>query len=286
MSISTSPASNFSLRAIDAARENPAAAALIGAGLFYMLFGAGPLRLGAAAAKGGARLAGDAASSVTTGTGRTLSAGYSALAAGASAGSSAVANAAQGLVNSGAGIAQSASGLARDLSGAAAQNFSGVAQNVSGVAQNLSGVAQDARTNAQQTSAGAMDRTSTFLTEQTDRFGRTGRETVSSLQSTVSDVWERQPLALGIVGALIGAGFAAAVPTSDAEQEWFAGPMAALKARAGSLVSEQVDKASALVGTLSEEASKQGLTLEAGKQIVDELKGRVGEVAKAARTPT
>ena len=46
------------------------------------------------------------------------------------------------------------------------------------------------------------------------------KETIAKVQSSVSDLLERQPLALGAIGVAVGVAVAGAFTTSDLENEW------------------------------------------------------------------
>jgi hypothetical protein len=89
----------------------------------------------------------------------------------------------------------------------------------------------------------------TYARESLDKLGGAlpRKETLAQAQSSVSDLFERQPLVLGAIGLAIGAAVAGAFSTSDVENEWLGelsdGVKADLNARAAA-VSESVGEAS------------------------------------------
>lgn len=114
----------------------------------------------------------------------------------------------------------------------------------------------------------------------------TGVEMFDTLRSNLNDVFRAQPLALGAIGLAIGAGIAAALPSTDAEAAYFGEASDAVKAKAAEFASEQTDRATkvagAVVGAVSEEAQRQGLTVEAAKSAAGDISSKIGRVANAA----
>jgi hypothetical protein len=81
-----------------------------------------------------------------------------------------------------------------------------------------------------------------------DRIGRAlpSKDTFVQAQSSLADLFERQPLVLGAVGLAIGASVAGAVAKSDLEDEWVGELSDSVKADLGaraSAVSERVGEA-------------------------------------------
>jgi hypothetical protein len=114
----------------------------------------------------------------------------------------------------------------------------------------------------------------------------TGAEIFDTFRSNLSDVFERQPLALGAIGLAIGAGIAAALPASDVEAEYFGEASDNIKAKAVDFASEQADRmtdvAGSVIDAVSDEARKQGLTLDGAKSAAADISAKVGRVAEAA----
>jgi hypothetical protein len=93
-------------------------------------------------------------------------------------------------------------------------------------------------------------------------------------------------LALGAVGLAIGAGIAAALPPSEVEAAYLGETSDTAKAKAAELVAEQTDRAAkvaeGVMGAVTEEARKQGLTIEGAKSAAGEISAKVGRVVDAA----
>ncbi len=106
-------------------------------------------------------------------------------------------------------------------------------------------------------------------------------------RNNLAELFRVQPLALGAVGLAIGAGIAAALPTTGIEDEYLGEASDTLKSKAGGLAGQQFDQASGLVTTTVEaatsEANKQGLTMEDAKAGLRDFSNRAGRVIEAAR---
>ncbi len=98
-----------------------------------------------------------------------------------------------------------------------------------------------------------------------------GVEMFETARSNLTELFKAQPLALGAVGLAIGAGIAAALPPSEVEAAFAA---------------EQTDRATkvaeGVMGAVTEEARKQGLTIEGAKSAAGEISAKVGRVGDAA----
>jgi hypothetical protein len=108
----------------------------------------------------------------------------------------------------------------------------------------------------------------------------------STARENLSELFRAQPLALGAVGLAIGAGIAAALPATDLEAEYFGEASDNFKQQAGDFASEQVSRATEVaeevVTAVSDEARKQGLTVEAAKSAIADVPGKLGRVIDAA----
>jgi hypothetical protein len=109
---------------------------------------------------------------------------------------------------------------------------------------------------------------------------------METARDRLGNLFEAQPLALGAIGLAIGAGIAAALPTTAIEESYLGETSAAVKNRASDIVGRQVEKAATLAsdaaGAAAEEAQRQALTVENAKAAIEDLSGRVGRVATAA----
>jgi hypothetical protein len=105
-------------------------------------------------------------------------------------------------------------------------------------------------------------------------------------RDNLSELFRAQPLALGAIGLAIGAGIAAALPATDVEAEYLGEASDNLKEQAVDFASEQITRAATVatdVATaVSDEARKQGLTVDAAKSAVADIPGKLGRVVDAA----
>ena len=114
-----------------------------------------------------------------------------------------------------------------------------------------------------------------------------GAEIFDTARSNLSNVFKAQPLALGAIGIAIGAGIAATLPATGLETDHFGETSDSVKAKAAEFVVEQTDRVTAVaenvVGAVTEEARKQGLTLEGAKSAAGDISAKVGRVVDAGR---
>jgi hypothetical protein len=87
----------------------------------------------------------------------------------------------------------------------------------------------------------------------------------------LTDTFQRQPFALGAIGAMLGAAVAASLPLTEME--------ATRLGRAGKAVKERAGRA---MDAAADEARKQGLTTEGIKSAADETTTKLGRVVDAA----
>lgn len=135
-------------------------------------------------------------------------------------------------------------------------------------------------------SAETMQRRGTETWETVSRAGRDQMQTLSEYGSSaaekgsgqlrefgdgLTDMFERQPFALGVIGAVIGAGIAAALPLSETEATRLGDAAEAIKERAGKAMDAAAD-----------EARSQGLTTEGIKSAAGETTAKLGRVVDAA----
>ena len=104
-----------------------------------------------------------------------------------------------------------------------------------------------------------------------------GRETFTKVQSSLTDVFERQPLVLGVVGLAIGGAIAGAFRTSDFENE-----------SVGELSDDVKADLSRRAGAVSQSLSEASDTLKAelgdmGAEAVDRVKQTGMDAAEAVR---
>ena len=111
-------------------------------------------------------------------------------------------------------------------------------------------------------------------------------EVLETVRSNLADVFRAQPLALGAIGLAIGAGIAAALPPSELEADYLGETSDNVKAKAADFAVEQTSrattKAEGVLSAVTEEARRQGLTVENAKSAVGDISAKVGRVADAA----
>jgi len=91
---------------------------------------------------------------------------------------------------------------------------------------------------------------------------------------------------LGAIGLAIGAGIAAALPSSEVEAAYLGDTSETVKAKAAEFAAEQTARATTLaegvMGAVTEEAREQGLTIEGAKSAVGDISTKVGRIVDAA----
>jgi hypothetical protein len=122
--------------------------------------------------------------------------------------------------------------------------------------------------------------------EYVNSIPETGAEIFDTVRSNLSNVFKAQPLALGAIGIAIGAGFAATLPATQLETDYLGETSDSVKAKAAEFAAEQTDRVTAVaenvVEAVTEEARKQGLTLEGAKSAAGDISAKVGRVVDAA----
>jgi hypothetical protein len=91
---------------------------------------------------------------------------------------------------------------------------------------------------------------------------------------------------LGAIGIAIGAGIAAALPATKLEADYLGDASDAAKAKASEFAAEQADRVTTGAGNVleavSEEARKQGLSVEGAKSAASDISVKVGRAVDAA----
>jgi uncharacterized membrane protein len=111
-------------------------------------------------------------------------------------------------------------------------------------------------------------------------------DVLGTVRGNLTDLFKAQPLALGAIGLAIGAGIAAALPSTDIENSYLGETSETLKSKTAEIAGHQIEKASTLaenvVETVTDEARRQGLTVDSAKAAMDDLSGKLGRVVDAA----
>ena len=241
----------------DAVRENPISAALIGMGVLWMFMGGSNTSLfGGGGRKSIFRGVGQGAEEAVS-VGRDTAARI-----GSSVGHAADA-AAETVSHVAGGVREASATIAEHGSRTAGQAADAVAS------------AYDATTNA---ASRAADTLSNAATSAAHAMQETGTKWGSTLQQNIGELFERQPLLLGAVGIAIGAGIAASIPATEAENKVMGG--------ASDFVREAVSEKAAQVKEMADaavhEAKAQGLTPEAAGEALRTIGDKMGAVAQAA----
>ena len=221
----------------DAIRENPLAASLLGAGVFWMLFGSKVPSI-ASAVPSAAKSVGD---SVTS---------------------------------------------------AAQKMFDVAGETVSEVAERAGDTAQRASNAVSETVARAMP------VAEVDALKGAGNDalrsgvaisqrSVTDAKQRLSDSLERQPLLLGALGLVIGAGLASAFPATDMERDTLGSHAAAAREKIESVATDAkdfaLDRGREVLDGVQREATAQGFSADAAKRGLKDAATKVKNVAGAAR---
>jgi hypothetical protein len=145
--------------------------------------------------------------------------------------------------------------------------------------RDATGSAADAVSGTVDTVKGSIDQSSSYVREKIGNLGNplSGKEAFIRAQSSLADIFESQPLVLGVVGLAIGAAVAGAFRSSDIENEWL-----------GETSGNVKDDLSARAGAVSQSIREASDTLKAefgdtGAEAVDRLKQAGMDAARAAR---
>jgi len=191
-----------------------------------------------------------------------------------------------------------ASGMARRagldrLSDAAGDGFEAAGSTLKSGWNSAGDTVSSAADKMQSSAASALDSASRFGRQQADNLSGyvksvpgSGAEMIGSLRSGLAEVFRTQPLALGAVGLAIGAGIAAALPSTEAEAEYLGETSDSIKEQAKDFASEQMARAKTVaeraVNAATEEARNQGLTVEGAKSAAGDVSSKVKRVLDAA----
>jgi hypothetical protein len=188
-------------------RENPLAATLVGAGVFWMLFGPGrPLSLGVLSTLA-------AKNTILTkqnNESKPMSDYYP----------------------SDAGTFNSVRSQAADAMNAASTGASDAAKAVKDIASDVAGKASN-----------TIDEVTDTFKDGARQAAEFNRRQGTSLRASLSKGLESQPLLLGALGLAIGAGIASAFPTTELEEDLVGSPASAAREMLGTVVENGIDSA-------------------------------------------
>jgi hypothetical protein len=117
-----------------------------------------------------------------------------------------------------------------------------------------------------------------------ESIAESGKHYGSVVHSRLSEGLERQPLLLGAIGVVIGAGLASAIATTEAENKWFGEQGAAARDRLRHLGEVTQERAREVASEVQAEAARQGITADAAKDAVTLIAAKVKTVATSARS--
>ncbi len=113
-----------------------------------------------------------------------------------------------------------------------------------------------------------------------------GSELMENARDNIQELFRAQPLALGAIGLAIGAGIAAALPATKMESEYLGETSDAVREQAQEFASDQTARvkevAETVITAATEEAARQGLTMEGVKSTASALSEKAGRVVDAA----
>ncbi|MGF7161585.1 hypothetical protein FHS85_003226 [Rhodoligotrophos appendicifer] len=196
-----------------------------------------------------------------------------------SAVSSGAASVRDGLSAVGSNIGEGAGYLGDKVSEAAESGYSSVSGTLSAAAEGLASMSH--RTSSMASSA------ANSIGERSQNAATSVLHMLSEGQDDLKDALERYPLLVGAAGLAIGAGIAAALPTTETENRLLGEESDAMKAQAQSVVSEQLRSARDLAHDtfedLKREAQAQGLSEEAALAAIKRFREKLAHVSATAR---
>jgi hypothetical protein len=176
---------------------------------------------------------------------------------------------------------------------AAAGAFDATSSTQKSGAKSVAGNIASATEKLQSGATEALEGASRFGREQADTVAQyarsvpsTGADMIDSLRSNLSHIFEAQPLALGAIGLAIGAGIAAAAPSTKMEADYLGETSDSVKEKAKHFAAEQATRGATVaeeaLNAAADEARKQGLTVEGAKSAAGEVSEKVARVVDAA----
>jgi hypothetical protein len=160
-------------------------------------------------------------------------------------------------------------------------------------AESVGGTVSSAAETVQSSAAAVLDHAARLGRQQADTISEYARsmpeaaDMIDNVRSNLTEVFRRQPLALGAVGLAIGAGVAAALPSTRTEAEYLGETSDSIKEKAQEFAAEQATRAGNVaeraLNAAAEEARSQGLSMEGAKSAAAEMGGKLERVVDAAK---
>jgi hypothetical protein len=199
-----------------------------------------------------------------------------------------------------AGAARDATGKATSAAADAAASVTGgreattaatdAAREVaSSVGEHAASIVPDINTSELDKATDALNRTGDAVREGVQSAVSSGRQYGQVLQTGLAQSLERQPLLLGAIGLVIGAGIASTFSSTEAERQLLGEKSAAARSALKDAANEVTDRARDVVSEVQQEASRQGLTLhtvkEAASAVAEKVKNVTASVKDQAEKP-
>ena len=245
----------------DAVRENPVPAALIGMGCLWMFMGGNRLSLFGTNREG--------PGPVSRAIGRAGDAAYEAAERTSSSVTRTAGQAAAALSELGTRAAEMTREAAASVGDALAATGSQMAHAVSSATDNAGSAA-----------ASVVEAVPNQATKASQTAYHAGAEWGRSVQQTLAELFERQPLVLGAVGLAIGAGIAASLPASEVETRFMGDASETLKEKAHDFATDKAQQVKSAAQRGLQEAEAHGLTPRAAGDAIRGLAEKVVDVAE------
>lgn len=259
-----------------AVRENPVSAALIGLGVLWMFMGGSrKTRFDGAGTALGA--AGEAAQGAAGAAAGGVQQAVGAIGSGVHQAGSMLA----GGLGSAASAIGSAASAAAGAAGAAARGTGAMIGEAAERAGGGIGSAYDSGAGSAVRASHALSSGAAATSHQAQQYLS---EWSGSVRHGLADTFERQPLLLGAVGAVLGAVVASALPVTGVENRMLGETSDALKEQASDLLSEKAGQAESMARTALQEAERKGLTPQAAAVAAGEIADKAATVADEARS--
>jgi hypothetical protein len=238
----------------EAIRQNPVPAALVGAGFLWLLMGGREVLLGGAS---------------------------HALLSGAGQGGKRSSRAAyRGARYAGARASEGVSRMGEDATRLSSRISDGVSSTAEAVSRAAGNLAEQV-THAARETAGRV-RSSREDAELDDSYRNPEFSVAKRMQDSLADLFAQQPLLLGAVGIAIGAGIAASMPRSEAEDRLMGSTADAAKSRGEALWQEAKKRGTDLASRGLDEAEARDLTPEAAADVARAIGSKVAGIAEKA----
>lgn len=128
--------------------------------------------------------------------------------------------------------------------------------------------------------SGKVEELGSEASDQLNMAADQGRSYGRVVQSRLSESLEKQPLLLGAIGLLIGAGVASAFATTSIEREWMGERGAATRNKLNEVAGQAKALASDVISDVKDEALKQGFTTDAASKATSDIAEKVKSVAR------